>query len=273
MPTLWQQDIVDLISHQQTMPMTSKQLAIAALLSSLLLPGCKTLPEKQPVPPTPPQESPHKTPEKTPDKSASKPSSDSDTASQSERDQGKPAGQTAEHHQNKDQADGNKSPSSAQNPSEQTPQGTQQQAGSNTSTSDNQGWGLTGQEQSEAEKALDEAAKAFDEQMMAEQERQAREQAAQANTGSQERETGGEQETGESERGGNSGNNDDSGGSHGGAVGGGGQGKTYPPPADIPPGTGDDVVARQLREAAMREPDPEVRKKLWDEYRKYKGIK
>ena len=46
----------------------------------------------------------------------------------------------------------------------------------------------------------------------------------------------------------------------------------YAPPADIPEGTDDDVVARQLREAAMREPDPELREKLWDEYRKYKGI-
>lgn len=46
----------------------------------------------------------------------------------------------------------------------------------------------------------------------------------------------------------------------------------YPPPADIPSGDDDDVVARQLREAAMREPDPAVREKLWDEYRKYKGI-
>jgi hypothetical protein len=46
----------------------------------------------------------------------------------------------------------------------------------------------------------------------------------------------------------------------------------YPPPADIPSGTDDDVVARQLREAAMREPDPKLREKLWDEYRKYKGV-
>lgn len=46
----------------------------------------------------------------------------------------------------------------------------------------------------------------------------------------------------------------------------------YQPPADIPDGSDDDVVARQLREAAMREPDPELREKLWDEYRKYKGI-
>jgi hypothetical protein len=46
----------------------------------------------------------------------------------------------------------------------------------------------------------------------------------------------------------------------------------YPPPADIPTGNNDDVVARQLREAAMREPDPRLREKLWDEYRKYKGV-
>ena len=47
----------------------------------------------------------------------------------------------------------------------------------------------------------------------------------------------------------------------------------YPAPSDIPSGSGDDVVARQLREAASRETDPAVREKLWDEYRKYKGIK
>lgn len=47
---------------------------------------------------------------------------------------------------------------------------------------------------------------------------------------------------------------------------------SYPAPADIPVGSDDDVVARQLREAAMREPDPALREKLWDEYRKYKGI-
>ncbi len=47
----------------------------------------------------------------------------------------------------------------------------------------------------------------------------------------------------------------------------------YPAPADIPSGNNDDVVARQLREAAMREPDPAVRERLWDEYRNYTGIK
>ena len=44
--------------------------------------------------------------------------------------------------------------------------------------------------------------------------------------------------------------------------------------ADIPPDLvstkGDDVIARQLREAALKEKDPELREKLWDEYRKYK---
>ncbi|WP_317933449.1 hypothetical protein [Halioxenophilus sp. WMMB6] len=46
---------------------------------------------------------------------------------------------------------------------------------------------------------------------------------------------------------------------------------TAPPPADIPSGSDDDVVARQIREAAMRETDPALREKLWDEYRKYKN--
>ncbi len=48
------------------------------------------------------------------------------------------------------------------------------------------------------------------------------------------------------------------------------QGQT-PPPADIPDGNDDDVVARQIREAAMRETDPVLKEKLWDEYRKYKN--
>jgi hypothetical protein len=67
------------------------------------------------------------------------------------------------------------------------------------------------------------------------------------------------------------------GGGMGGTGGGGGSipqnTAKYPPPADIPNGNNDDVVARQLREAAMREPDPAVREKLWVEYRKYTGIK
>ena len=35
-------------------------------------------------------------------------------------------------------------------------------------------------------------------------------------------------------------------------------------------GTDDDIVARQLREAAEKEQDPELKKKLWQEYRRYK---
>lgn len=48
--------------------------------------------------------------------------------------------------------------------------------------------------------------------------------------------------------------------------------ESFPPPQDIPSGRDDDVVARQIREAAMTEPDPELREALWDEYRRYTGI-
>ena len=41
-------------------------------------------------------------------------------------------------------------------------------------------------------------------------------------------------------------------------------------PPDLADASGDDIIARQLREAAMKERDPELREKLWDEYRKYK---
>jgi len=41
-------------------------------------------------------------------------------------------------------------------------------------------------------------------------------------------------------------------------------------PPGTPDGSDDDVVARQLREAAEKETDPELKKKLWEEYRKYK---
>jgi hypothetical protein len=41
-------------------------------------------------------------------------------------------------------------------------------------------------------------------------------------------------------------------------------------PPDVGDGRDDDVVARQLREAAMKEKDPAVREKLWQEYRDYK---
>jgi hypothetical protein len=42
-----------------------------------------------------------------------------------------------------------------------------------------------------------------------------------------------------------------------------------PIPADIPASRDDDIVARQLREAATSEADPQLRERLWDEYRKY----
>jgi hypothetical protein len=42
-------------------------------------------------------------------------------------------------------------------------------------------------------------------------------------------------------------------------------------PEDIPNGQDDDVVARQIREAAMNEPDDALREKLWQEYRDYKA--
>jgi hypothetical protein len=42
-------------------------------------------------------------------------------------------------------------------------------------------------------------------------------------------------------------------------------------PDDIPDAKDDDIIARQLREAAMKETDPELKEKLWDEYRRYKG--
>jgi len=46
----------------------------------------------------------------------------------------------------------------------------------------------------------------------------------------------------------------------------------FPVPDDIPDGRNDDVVARQIREAAMKEPDPELREALWEEYRRYTGM-
>ena len=40
---------------------------------------------------------------------------------------------------------------------------------------------------------------------------------------------------------------------------------------DIPDAKDDDIIARQLREAAMQETDPILKEKIWDEYRRYKG--
>jgi hypothetical protein len=46
-----------------------------------------------------------------------------------------------------------------------------------------------------------------------------------------------------------------------------------PLPPDIPDAHDDDIVARQLREAAENEKDPALREKLWEEYRRYKSGK
>ena len=42
-------------------------------------------------------------------------------------------------------------------------------------------------------------------------------------------------------------------------------------PENLPDARDDDIIARQLREAAMNESDPELQEKLWEEYRRYKG--
>ena len=42
-------------------------------------------------------------------------------------------------------------------------------------------------------------------------------------------------------------------------------------PPDLVNSKGDDVIARQLREAAQKEREPILREKLWNEYRKYKS--
>jgi len=42
-------------------------------------------------------------------------------------------------------------------------------------------------------------------------------------------------------------------------------------PEGIPSAQGDDIVAHQLREAATAENDPELKEKLWEEYRRYKS--
>jgi hypothetical protein len=41
-------------------------------------------------------------------------------------------------------------------------------------------------------------------------------------------------------------------------------------PPNLPDPTDDDVVARQLREAAEKEADPAIRARLWEEYLEYR---
>ena len=43
-------------------------------------------------------------------------------------------------------------------------------------------------------------------------------------------------------------------------------------PEDIPQDDNDSVLEKQIKLAAMNEKDPEKKKRLWNEYRKYKGI-
>ncbi len=43
-------------------------------------------------------------------------------------------------------------------------------------------------------------------------------------------------------------------------------------PGDIPSANNDDVVAAQIRQAAEAEQDPQKRARLWNEYRRYKGL-
>ena len=43
-------------------------------------------------------------------------------------------------------------------------------------------------------------------------------------------------------------------------------------PDDIPNLVSEDIVARQLREAALAEDDPELRERLWEEYRTYNDL-
>ena len=43
-------------------------------------------------------------------------------------------------------------------------------------------------------------------------------------------------------------------------------------PDDIPPADNDSILEKQMRELAENETDPEVKARLWNEYRKYKGL-
>jgi hypothetical protein len=50
-----------------------------------------------------------------------------------------------------------------------------------------------------------------------------------------------------------------------------GAGHVTPDKNDVADQQDDDIVARQLREQAEQERDPELKEKLWDEYRRYKS--
>jgi hypothetical protein len=82
-----------------------------------------------------------------------------------------------------------------------------------------------------------------------------------------------------SESGGESSDGSNSGGGaaapEGGRAGGGGSGQGFegeeeviPIPDDVGDGRDDDIVLRQIRDAAMKEKDPVLRERLWEEYRR-----
>jgi hypothetical protein len=143
---------------------------------------------------------------------------------------------------------------------------------------------------------MDESLGTFDEQIRKERDRLARERDAHAggDAGAAEGGAGGEAEGGGSgpeAAGGMSSEEGESSKSEGGesdggmksegsgkqGQGGGGAGSTgtkgqgpSTTPKNIPDGRDDDVIARQIREAAEKETDPELRDKLWKEYIEYK---
>jgi hypothetical protein len=52
-----------------------------------------------------------------------------------------------------------------------------------------------------------------------------------------------------------------------------GAGNVIPVPEDVGDGRNDDIVLRQIREAALQEKDPVLREKLWEEYRRIRDQK
>ena len=147
--------------------------------------------------------------------------------------------------------------------------------------------------QAQIDRRFDETFAVFDERMRKEQETASQQRASRgsgdaAGTGGEAGAAGDGGQTGTGQQEGNGGNGQQGsgepgnpgqptgGGSNtpggGGGYGGGVKGGAGPNtvPSDIPDGSDDDIVARQLREAAMKETDPELRERLWDEYRKYK---
>jgi hypothetical protein len=160
-------------------------------------------------------------------------------------------------------------------------------AGQQPGTQPPAGSPATGNEAATAlDRQLDGALQEFDRRMREEMERLAEEtteaeragsSAAGVGTGSGSSTSGGAAgeaaPSGETGSGGSSGGGEEAGEDSAGSVGGsgpGGEGSSRVP-ADVGDGADDDIVARQLREAAMAEEDPELRAKLWDEYRRYKS--